>query len=277
MKKILTLSIVLLSFFSFSQNTGLYGKRNYIEFNMLGNVPLFNYWINRGKYERYYKKMSSNSNSLTNGKNILNYGFRVSLGHAGKKRTGLGVEIGYDFIKMAGPSAGRYNYINQWDNSSYAFIDVKHEAVSVRTLSIIPKIEFTSKGGNLPVGINHQIGLGITTSNIVEKDYVMKVDPYEADYYFQSSADSSQFVNNFIDYDVKYGGFTFLYNFNIKTPISKKIMVNYGIRYTLHLRKWYDDYNYFDAPWSSNEISSQIGSNRITNFLTFNLGIGYSF
>ncbi|TNF45938.1 MAG: hypothetical protein EP305_12590 [Bacteroidetes bacterium] len=274
MKSILTISIIILGFTSFGQNTGLYGKRKYIEINGLGNIPLFGWWINNYANQYYFKK--SGPNNLIEGKDYFNYGYRIALGLAGKGRTGFGLEFGQEFFNIAGPDYASYYYTDSWGYSYYQNIGVKHEALVVKTTSIIPKIEFTSSGANLPVGINHQIGLGYTTSQIVEKDYILKINQYDASY-FASSSDSSNFVNNFIDYNKKYHGYTFLYNFNIKTPISKKVMINYGIRYTLNIRNWRESFGSSNSAWSPDEISTTIGRYRIANFLTFNLGASYSF
>lgn len=275
MKTILTISILLLGFTSIGQNTGLYGKRKYIEINGLGNIPLFGWWINNSANNYYYKK--SGTNSLTEGKDYFNYGYRIALGIAGKGMIGFGLEFGQEFFNIAAPIYGSYYYTDPW--SGYAYyqnIGVMHEALEVKTMSIIPKLEFTSSGANLPVGINHQIGLGYTTTQIIEKDYFLKIDQDDVSY-FASSADSSNFVNNFIDYNKKYRGYTFLYNFNIKTPISKKVMINYGIRYTLNIRNWRESFASSNSSWSPDDISRTIGRYRIANFLTFNLGASYSF
>jgi hypothetical protein len=273
MKSVLALMIILICNSSFGQNTGLYGKRNYLEFNLLGNVPVFNWWI---RDNPHYKKLGSQS--LTEGRDILNNGFRLAFGHAGKKRTGVGIEFGMDYQDFAGPEYGYYYFVNDWGYDDSRYITIKHQAVRVQTMTIMPKLEFTSKGANLPVGINHQIGIGYTSSKLMDKDYIMIINQYDATE-FQTSADSANFVNNFVDYDFKHKGFTFLYNFNIKTPVSKKVMINYGIRYTFHVKNPFQDYTvgYRVSGWGTSEVGRLINRHRMTNFLTFNLGASYSF
>lgn len=264
------LLFVSILFNSSAQNTGLYGKRNFIEFNTASYIPVFSWILENG--EMY--KTSGAGNSLVVSNDKFNYGFHFVVGHAGKKNTGISLEFGYDFANIPGPSDARIEYTDQWGYDNYYYVYLKHERLDINTFSIMPKIEFTRSGGTLPVGLNHQFGFGYTSSSVREKDYVYRITG-GGDYI--SPEDSANFESKLINYDKKYKGYSFLYAFNIRTPISKKIMINYGIRYTLNFRNYAQYFSNSDYHYEEYDIARKIGKMRFTNFITFNLGVSYAF
>jgi len=257
--------LITLSFYSFGQNTGLYGNRNYIEINTTSNVPLFAAFLT----ETTYYKQSGAGNSLLPGKNWFDYGLHAVIGRAGKKNVGVSLEFGYDKQNIAYPY-----YVSKEDNSGwYYYLNIRHEMLNVNTISIMPRIEFTQQGGSLPVGLSHQIGLGLSFSRIEDKEYVYKLEDG-----YSEPTNPEEFENGLMNKDVSYKGYILMYAFNIKTPVSKQLMINYGIRYTLNLRNYFqvhrsnDDYYFHEY-----DIASAIGRMRLLNFLTFNLGLTYTF
>ena len=64
----------------------------------------------------------------------------------------------------------------------------------------MPKIEFTTHNGLLPVGLNHQIGFGFTSTRLIEDKYSYRI----LDYYFPSfipiPLDEAVFEKNFYNY-----------------------------------------------------------------------------
>lgn len=265
---LITILLISITFSVAGQNTGFYGKRNYIEMSGTAYVPMISWLLDNGQM---YKRSGVGSN-LIETKDKLNYGIHFTVGRAGKKNTGFGLEFGYDFANIPGPDAAKsVEYIDQWGYNNNYYIDVEHEMIDVRTLTIMPKLEITKKGATLPLGMVHQIGLGFTSTKILEKDYIYHIiDGSE----FMTATDSSNLDNYFMNYDTKYKGFTLMYAFNIRTPVSKSIMINYGIRYSLNLRNFSQNFvgtsKYF---YTDDQIKRDIGAMRMSNIITFNLGI----
>jgi hypothetical protein len=205
-------------------------------------------------------------NGLIMKKDLFDYGFRFTLGRSGKKNTGFSFEVGYSFTNL--PTRER-SYLADYSSLSY-----KHERLDVRTWSFMPKIEFTSKGGTLPVGLNHQIGFGITTSKILEREYNYQVFNYSGDL-TQEEIDS--FSKNLLNYDNKYSGLTFLYAFNIRTPLSKSLMINYGIRYTLNVRNIFVSEIGTDQKYYQEDVVRRdMRRMSLSNVLAFNLGLTFA-
>ncbi len=262
---LLIITTVLLGGSVNAQTSGFYGKRNYIEVNGLSNFRLFGIIFDESVY---YKAMGGN---LLSSRDIMDFGCRFSVGRVSSDHFAFGIEVGMDFQSLGIPS----QYFQLSDPNSYGVVYHKHEMLDVRTLSIMPKISFTNDGGLLPIGLNHEIGIGYNSSKIVDKDYEYRViDGGE----YMTSVDSLYLDRQYADYDQRYGGFTIMYAFKVKTPISKRVMINYGLRYTLNLRN-YGQFIKNNSPStvSSRDIAYDLGRMRISNLMTFNLGITYAF
>ncbi|MCF8416468.1 MAG: hypothetical protein K9G40_09510 [Crocinitomicaceae bacterium] len=259
---IVTIFACLFQYSVISQNTGLYGKRTFIEVNTVSNMPIFSWLL----YDNKGYSASGAGNSLIQKKDLFDYGFRLSIGRSGKKNTGFSFEVGYSFTNLATPE---YASLEDYTSVSY-----KHERLDVKTFSFMPKIEFTSKGGTLPVGLNHQIGFGISSSKIIEKDYNYQVFNYAGQL---TNEEVASFSKNLVNYENKYSGMTFLYAFNIRTPLSKSLMINYGIRYTLNLKNMFvSDIGTDQKYYPEDEVRTDLKRMRLTNVLSFNLGFTYA-
>lgn len=252
------------------QNTGLYGKRTFVEFNTVSNMPIFSWFLSNS--DGY--SSSSAGNSLILKKDLFDYGFRLVIGRSGTKSAGVSFEFGYDFTNLSAPIYAEKTYIDQWGYENTTAIEIRHERFDIQTISFMPKIEFTSKGGTLPVGLNHQIGLGFTSSKIKERDYKYQLYNYYGEF---SEEEEASFSKNLVNYDQSYKGITLLYAFNIRTPITKSMMINYGIRYTLNLPNNYaSDYGTDQYYYPKDKFRYDIRRSRLSNVLTFNLGITYA-
>jgi hypothetical protein len=248
-----------------AQTSGLYGKRNYIEINGLSNFRLFGILFDESNY---YKASGS---SLVESRDIIDFGYRITLGRVTSDHFAFGIEGGMDFQSLGIP--GQYFQVK--DPNSYNAVYHKHEMLDIRTISIMPKISFTKKGGLLPIGLNHEIGIGYNSSKVVDKDYEYRIISGGEG---MSAIDSMYLDKQYVDYDQRYGGMTFMYAFKVKTPISKRVMINYGLRYTLNLRNYGQFISSNSASIvSSRDIAFDLGRMRISNLMTFNLGITYAF
>jgi hypothetical protein len=87
----------------------------------------------------------------------------------------------------------------------------------------------------------------------------------------------ASFSKNLVNYENKYSGMTFLYAFNIRTPLSKSLMINYGIRYTLNLKNMFvTDIGTDQKYYPEDEVRTDLKRMRLTNVLSFNLGLTYA-
>jgi hypothetical protein len=256
---------------------GLYGKTRFVEFSANGNYCMLSSF--RQPFE-YYK--TNSSNTLVSGKDNFNYGFQLGVGITVKKNVAINLQSGIWFSDVAGPSSiygGNYTY------------PVRHENLNVRTLSFLPVINIAEKSALLPVGFSHEIGIGYTVSQIVEKDYVYQ--PREQ-YTYIFDNNTNQYIStkyildsleakngSFIDYSKKYKGFTAMYGLKFRTPIGKNLLINYGLRYTLNLvgstEDGYNSSNDYGSATSYETIRYHIRKAHFRNVLSLNVGVTYAF
>lgn len=266
---------VFLTHFSFAQDAGFFGKKNVISINGLGAIPLIQNFFNGG----YFYKNSNGT--LTKANDLFNGGFSIGYSHTFSQNFGLGFDFESFFSNIKGPRSGviaeyipayGYDYIN---------VNLNHEALGLRTLTFMPKIEYQINGNELPIGIVNQFGIGYTTTKVIEKDYDYVITYPHPDNY--------EGLENKRVFDEKstYNGLTIMYAFNVRTPISKSLIINYGIRYSLNIifsgNYFYDQlpssYGYESSNYliDYTEMSKIVGRGRISNILNLNLGVSYLF
>lgn len=274
--------IFLISFsfnFVFSQDYGYFGKKNTFSVNGTGSIPLF--YLFRTKGRPNYMK---DGKSLKNKNDKFDSGFNFSYSHAFSGKFAFGFE--YDILmgNVKAPIYGSYvEYDPDGYSNSYAF-NLKHEQLSIITHVFMPKIEYNFTGSELLFGINNQFGIGYTSTSVSEKVYLSMIDLGE----YVDPNDSSIIVNSeTINYSEvqSLSGITFMYAFNIRTPISKHFMINYGIRYTLNLTFRNGSNTNYNSNQStgtyylldSSKLVVDINSKRISSIMALNIGINYIF
>jgi hypothetical protein len=261
---------------SFSQSNGYFGKSNIVEFNTTLTSPMF-YNFSLGMNDEI--KLKASGNSLEPAKNLINYGFRLSVGRTLGKTVGLHLEGAIDYFKVTS--------INK-----YGYNDLETEMFSIQKKSFMPKIEFTTTGGGLPLGLSHQVGLGLNTYSLMDKNYLVRYTEYN------DSTNSSQlttFDNTKIysSDEPTITGYTFMYKLNMRIPITKSLLVNIGFRYTFNFvpvkdeystsapLNSYGSYNYNDNKseyfMDASDLHSMIKYRENKSILAFETGLCYTF
>ena len=256
---------------SFAQNSGLYGKKRFLEVNGLGYMPIIG-WFAADLNEVYKKE----GNLLLQGKDIINYGFRLNLGTTVKRNVALSIEFGYDYANINSQEYINVPGTDDWGYSYTAQYYIQHEMLDVNSMVIMPKIEITKDGGLLPLGLNHQIGIGYTSSIVKDRDYLYKTSGFNYEN-FTPSEDPETLIENLVNFDQKFKGYSFLYAFNVRTPVTKSLLINYGLRYTLNLTQMSPTYSPGNFGIESTDVASLIRRMRLTNVITFNLGLTFAF
>lgn len=259
MKKAL---LLLLSSFIFlqlqAQNSGLYGHKAYVEINGMGCWPLL---ARSGWFAETY------DGSLRTKNDEFNSGFNVGAGYAIRRHLMLGLETGLWNFNVAGP-----RYVYTYDNIfGYSYgMSIRHEMLDVRTFSFMPTLTFGGKKGLLPVGLNHQVGVGYTNTKVLKKDYKYRSSD---GLYTQEQLDLINEKNGgFVDYKNNYTGFTAAYTLKVRIPVSKSVMINYGLRYTLNFTSE-NTKSAGDGKMASEDLYREIRAARFRSAMTFNLGL----
>jgi hypothetical protein len=265
------------------KDNGYFGKKGFLEVQTLGNVPLL--------YTAYFKDFSSASGykadetstapRLLPKNDNFNYGFRVNAGYAVKRNLAISLEFGQDFASVYPNPYSRVDY-------SYNFnVVITHEMVDIKTTVIMPKFEFYTSNALSPMGLSHQLGLGVSFSNAIEKDYVYgRTDnnnyPLPTTLY-ENYSDKNDYVDpiNFKEIETvkKY---MLMYALNMRTPITKNLMINYGVKYTLSVGGPRESNLYLNPITSQNssytdELEYQISRSRTFSIINAFAGLTFVF
>ena len=257
---------------------GYYGHKAIIQIEGLANYPFFsNVLTNEISGDIAYK---ASNGKLVAAKDRFNYGFRGTVGYAVKRNMALLFEVGQDYSN-AGPENGNYIY----DEFSNPQTISKHEMLDIVTTSFIPKIEFATSKSLLPMGIGHQIGFGIANSKVIEKNYTYELENYDSfsgsyTYTTKTYSTSSEDIDpiNFRNMEVvrKY---VLLYALNVRTPLTKSLLLNYGIRYTFNFGKPNSSltYNNTGNEDFTTSVVQTVSRHRLGSIINASIGLCYTF
>jgi len=276
--------ILLISYTSHSQNNdneGYFGAKNFATVEvLLSNPMIYNYRSRRNGNTPLNKNLDESSDKL-------NTGFRINYGRIVKRNVALCIEAGIDYsnVYLEYSNEGSY-YYNKYYYKGMSYV-LKSEKLDIETYTIMPKVEFSTKHALLPLGFSHQIGFGVSTSKLKNRDYNLELYQYNDDNYYngnyQMVPNSKEFIkDNFYNYANanRIKTYTFLYALSVRTAITKQIFINYGFRYALNvtLGNFFtqntDDINYLIQ---NSDIRREVARQKTSNIITFNLGMTYAF
>jgi hypothetical protein len=161
---------------------------------------------------------------------LFNYGLYVSAGRTLNRNLALSIESGVDFMSF------------KLDDGTF-FDEDKYK---VNCLNLMPKIEFSRSKHILPVGVSHQLGIGYLRQNFT-----------------LSGNDSEVYTDHF-------NGASLMYAAIVRTAITKKLLLNFGMRYTLN-------YFFYHYKWFDFLMQSEIQSQKRLNFISGQIGLTYLF
>lgn len=259
MRILIFISILFIGSTVHSQNTGLYGKKISLDLSFTGNIPVIN-MLNGPMFK-------SKSGVLTEKMDLLDYGLRTGVSYALSNNFAVGFEFDMEFMNIVAPKyVSVFDPVTQWNIET----QIRHEALSTRTLVFMPRLEFTTNSGLLPIGLSHQVGVGFTRTKIIEKDY---------DYLIlenSQSLDFSTFQEDFYDYTNKaFKGIAVMYTLNVRTPINKFMMITYGIRYNFNFGM--ETEHTFDYSSYVTRFAAYNQTRRRRTFSVISLNLGMSF
>lgn len=219
MRFLLSFTAIVVCFTAVSQNPGYFDKKNSFDFYATGQYPLVSNLLDVISGKEVYKKSGT---ELEEKRDHFDYGFRFTYMRTLKRNFGMGVEIGTEYF------SSQRNYIEpEMYTGNYLLVD----RTNIRCLTIMPKLEFSNKGGLLPMGIAHQIGLGINLFKPADRQYYYQHSGYNNVLYPPETIEVP--VGN--EYKGKrLVGVTAMYAVNMRTPLTKFLFLNYGLRYTLN-------------------------------------------
>lgn len=256
----------------FSQSfNGYYGKRNYIDVVSVNYSPLV-YNLFRTSTAGFNDE---DGEFIRSRRSWFNTGVHFSVGRAIKNNLALGFEYGADFKKVFAP----YIYYGQPGDDFWGapyFPDaVVHEDITVIRHVFLPKIEFSHPDALLPMGLSYTVGLGITMSKVIQKEYLIGFsyeDVFGDITYGNLPEDVELTSADLIDYSKNFYGIQVMGAIRMRTPLTSYLLLNYGVRYMLNI-KLSNDYGYTTESALHHIISSSNG----TNFISLDVGLTVPF
>lgn len=266
--------VFVLPFFLVAQpkNNGFYGKKAILQLDFVGNTPVFN-----NLFMGDSKAYKADGSALTEGKDFINYGFRINAGYAFFRNFALLMEYGQEFSSLYPES---YQFINPPNESPY---EVRHEMVDVQTHFFIPKVELATPNALLPMGLSHQLGLGLSYSSVQEKDYRYQTVEYDPLTFQQVTVDRAYSDEDLDPIDLKtirtVRKVILYYGLNVRTPISNSLLITYGLKYMLHFGK---PESQFIIEEQGNErytemVEKVIARHRSLSIIHLSVGLSYVF
>lgn len=267
---LLFITSLFIGLYGISQkNNGYYGNKGFIQVESVMSYPLFS---NLEVLNDSYMQYSASNNVLVAKKDNFNVGFRITAGYAVKRNVAMSFEFGQDYSSIY-PTT-EYVYPNPTQIDYY----VLHEMIDVKTNVFIPKIEFGTSKSLLPMGLSHQIGFGVSFSKAQEKDYLYRYEGYSSYIRYSTPSKDIDPVNFSTLKPVRR--VILLYALSMRSPITKSLMIHYGLRYTLNFgKKTYPNtsfYNQSNIDYTA-MIDYLIARQRLYSFMSVNIGLTYAF
>lgn len=251
---------------SSAQSNGFFGKKTYVDFSMKGNFPAF--VENDQKMNIEYK-----SGQFQETRKKFDYGYRIGINRNLTSSFGIGIEAGFDYFKL---NRSKNSSFSQGNGYTYGLYN--HESYKVQANAVLFKLIFSSKSSLMPMGLSHQVGFGVSTYKI--KEQKLKYNLLEFPEFI--------FTNNLMGKEKMEDApktFTFLYAIQLSTPLTKSLLLNYGLRYTLNMTKK-SDYSYYNFDYidqssfekmNASELTRSIKNYRGLNLIQFQLGLTFAF
>lgn len=259
------LLVLVNQFFGLAQSpqSGFFGKKNVISIDgvargmLLYNMTTANYGYNKGT-----------SFNNPGSKSFFAGGFSTSFTHYFNRKYGLGVEFNMMYNKVKTPNHFSY-YINE--NSGVAEYLTSVETINMRTMYILPKLEWSNMNGNLPIGFINSVGIGYFRSIVPDKNYKQVVQQQLYSPTFVPPVENKTFKGSSVD---TVSGIVVQYGIKLRIPITKYLALNFGSNFRLHLLSPVG-YQLRDRETLEEQIRSSMKINTMTYFMDVNGGISF--
>jgi hypothetical protein len=254
----ISLTVFLLLFFkqAYTQHNGYLGRKTFIGADVRLFVPLL---YNRQVDEN--QKYKSDGTTFKDARNLLTYGFNLTLGRAVDRNLAFLIQGSFLNYKVANTDDFITNYSSPIRSTYY----------QAQSFGIMPIIEISGEDGLLPIGLSHQIGLGFYRHKIVDMPYLIWVNG--ANGIETLSSESTPFF----DYEKQIKSYTFMYKLNLRIPLSRKLLYNFGIRYNANFTEFISGLNSAqdDILFNHARMGQMMRAAQSRNIIAFETGISF--
>lgn len=272
---------------------GFLGSKFIINAQSSFYFPVINYLLTdlpEGIHPKY--KLSSNG-TVKPYKDFIDYELKLGASYFFDRNFGLGLDVSQKYFAITPINYGLY-YLddNSYLYSDYYLSDVRFSDIPVVTTSIMPRFEFSSSRALLPIGLSHSFGFGFNKSkfNLNELRIVRdnSYTTFENDIYKDTLVEHLNTLLANSNTEIEMKSVSLQYGINLRTPLSKHIILTYNFSYSLNINTTNYAYNWFgsdDISFDKNELFKESYGVFITrlrkesfrNILKFGIGLAVVF
>jgi hypothetical protein len=235
------------------EHFGYYGKKSFIDINASCFSPLYYNFSTKGG-----GKPIANGIGLEPSKKWIVLDGRISVGHTLSSTLGIGFEAGYSQYETYGVV---FKNFGSFGPSAIR----NHENLIINSFLFMPKVELSGRNGLLPNGLCHQIGIGLVINQPLQKAYLIEFIAGS----FKGGENANEAVREEIvkgfKLDVPIRTFKVMYGIKMRSPLTKSLMINYGIQYSLDF-----GIGHFDG---NPHIYSEIQKFQFRNLISLDIGL----
>ncbi len=281
MKKAVLFLGLVSSLFVWSQETnGFYGAKRFITVESEFSSPMIYNTIHSGQllnsnFEKTQASISSNYRFVYS--SIVDDKFAFSL-ELGLTNFNLGISHNAN-VYAADVYKG-----SSFSKQNIELSNLKAPLVDAQTITIMPKYEFAMNPGLVPSGLFHQVGVGYNMTRVLDHHYAVQVMGVSTDG-LNTTVQQTSIPSNFYDYSSKsIKTFTLMYGVAYRVPLSKHVLLSYGVRYMLnfppkilfHLNGESADPKSSDYVFSTSEVREQMYVRIFQSAVHLNVGFVFA-
>lgn len=284
MKKLALIFGVFYSVIAFSQEdeplvNGFYGIKRYVTLDWQVSTPWIYNSIHRGEL------LGPN---LENARASMMMSYRFTYSTIIDDESAFSLELGtssYDFALAHNTKTYSTDVFAQsvLAKENILATNLKSSLVNVRSYSILPIFEFATDPGLIPSGLFHQVGIGYSWAQLTDQKYKLQVTGISNDG-LQTPVSKLYTPTNFYDYKSKsLKTVSFMYGVTRRVPISKHVLVSYGVRYMLnmplafhfHMNGESSEPKSSEYIFSNSDAKEQMNVRLFQSAIHFNLGMTF--
>ena len=234
-----------------AQSSGFLGKKNLVNISASASIPLsYNLFVMQEGTE--YSKFKIKNDKFERASNQITSGFAASLSRVVSNTVALGIEYRQLNFKCLAPGN---LFFREYDAQTDQYTEQNSPISRIPFLKVYsttfsPYIEWTKKGGLLPIGLIQQIGVNYHSIGIKDDEFRVRYTTVDSSFNLALSESGAR-PNQYTAYKKVSVGVN--YKIQLRIPITEALLFNVGIRY--HIGFYYSKNEFYNP---DNELANKV-------------------
>ena len=221
---ILFLAQFLCSITEVQAQKGYMGKKNYVSFSGLANVPLLSGAFSEGQYY-------DSNGSIELRKDWLDYGASFGYSRAVNKRSMIGFEATFKRFEVNVDRSFESSFVGTLIGRFEQTTALRSQQVRLNYIAVVPVFTFSPTNSIAGSGISHKIGAGFGLTSVVSGGYVYSINEfYSTDSTSTSWTPTDTFILDALEWK-NYKSLVLTYEIAYQFPITDYLHLNTGFQY----------------------------------------------